>query len=306
MKTLKAISILVLVISPKLLSGQSVIPNGDFEADFTGWTPVDSVAISTDMVHAGSKSLWVNDTTATAYSYSYQELSLDYGMHEVSFWVYPASSTYFSAFELIANWQAGTAVFITRVLMTDSTLSFTAVDAGETIPTLLTQTAWSEITIRVDSTNFTQEFYVNGQLASTLTSSSFPTIEHLLVGDLSITGMYGELYFDDISIVEMTSTDASDIELPSAIDLHQNYPNPFNPSTRISYNLFDAGDVDLSIYRVDGSKVRTLVGEFQSPGMKSIVWDARDDEMNRASTGVYYLRLRSGDFQETKKMILIR
>ncbi len=46
-----------------------------------------------------------SDTAKNRYSYVYQELSLDYKIHEINFWVYPASATYFSTFELIADWN---------------------------------------------------------------------------------------------------------------------------------------------------------------------------------------------------------
>ncbi len=204
MKSLLALLILLLVISPRLLPGQNVIPNGDFEADFTGWTPDHGATISNSTVHAGSKSLLISDSLAEAYSYSYQELYLDYGAHEISFWVYPESETYSSAFELISDWPYGSTVFVTGVLMTDSTLAFTAVDDNETIPYHLAKDAWNNITIRVDERTLTQNFYVNGRLVSTLSPSSFPTIEHLLVGDLSKSDMHGSLVFDDISIIDMT------------------------------------------------------------------------------------------------------
>jgi hypothetical protein len=83
--------------------------------------------------------------------------------------------------------------------------------------------------------------------------------------------------------------------------LKQNYPNPFNPKTIINYELRSTNNVDLIIYNVLGQKVVTLVSEKQSAGKYSVEWDA-----SNYSSGIYYYKIQSGEYQDVKKMILMR
>lgn len=307
MKTIRIVTGLSILALQNLCLSQNLIPNGDFESDFASWTPVETASISTAVVHSGAKSFMASDPTKTKFSYVWQALSLDYDKHEIKFWVFPASAPYFSAFELIANWQAGTAVFITRVLFQESTLSFTAVDKSATISNVLTLNTWNKVTIQVDKATLKQDFFINDVLVNSLTSSSLPTIENLLVGDLSGVSMFGTVYFDDISITPSITTDiAESPTIPTELVLQQNFPNPFNPSTQISYSLSNAAEVKLTIFNVEGRKVRTLVNEFQTAGRKSIGWNGQDDRHATVSSGVYFLQLSAGAFRETKKMILMR
>ena len=83
--------------------------------------------------------------------------------------------------------------------------------------------------------------------------------------------------------------------------LYQNYPNPFNPMTMINYQLPITSNVEINIYNLLGQKVATLVNQKQPAGNYHIQWDATG-----YSTGVYYYRLKAGDLQQVKKMILIK
>jgi hypothetical protein len=99
---------------------------------------------------------------------------------------------------------------------------------------------------------------------------------------------------------------------PVAFELNQNYPNPFNPSTTIKFTLPSVADggitlpTNLRIYNVLGEVVRTLVDERMAPGVHHEVWDGRDDHGSRVASGIYFYRLRSGDFVQTKKMVLMK
>lgn len=91
---------------------------------------------------------------------------------------------------------------------------------------------------------------------------------------------------------------------PIDFDL-SNYPNPFNPSTTISFNLPTGitGDAELNIYNIKGQKIRQYsIYDNQS----SIVWDGKDSNDKQVSSGIYFYKLRSGDFEQTKKMMLIK
>ena len=83
--------------------------------------------------------------------------------------------------------------------------------------------------------------------------------------------------------------------------LHQNYPNPFNPSTTITYVLPKSSAVRLTIYDVLGREVSVLVDERRNAGVHEVKFDA-----SGLSSGVYFYRLRAGDFVETKTLLLVR
>jgi len=89
--------------------------------------------------------------------------------------------------------------------------------------------------------------------------------------------------------------------LPTEFTLSQNYPNPFNPQTEIEYALSEASDVTLVIFNLQGQEVARLVDGEQVSGYHTASWEA-----SNASSGIYFYRLRAGDFVQTKKMVLLK
>jgi flagellar hook assembly protein FlgD len=89
--------------------------------------------------------------------------------------------------------------------------------------------------------------------------------------------------------------------LPGDLTLSSNYPNPFNAKTTISYDLPKAGSVTIGIYSILGSKVQSLVSEYQSAGTHSIIWDATN-----MPSGTYFYKIKTGEFTETYKMLLLK
>jgi Secretion system C-terminal sorting domain len=90
-------------------------------------------------------------------------------------------------------------------------------------------------------------------------------------------------------------------QLPSAFALQQNYPNPFNPTTTIEYDLPKHSFVTLVVYDVQGREVRELVDEDESAGRHEIKFDATN-----LSSGEYFYRLHTNEFDQTKKLLLVR
>jgi hypothetical protein len=88
--------------------------------------------------------------------------------------------------------------------------------------------------------------------------------------------------------------------------LFQNFPNPFNPLTTIQYEVAQRSPVRVTIIDVRGMQVRKLINDFQPPGKHKILWDGRDDRGQLLASGVYFYRLRIGDFQSVKKMLLLK
>ena len=95
---------------------------------------------------------------------------------------------------------------------------------------------------------------------------------------------------------------------PKTFSLSQNYPNPFNPSTKIKFTIpgvvdenFRPLQTQIIVYDILGRKVTTLVNEPKAPGNYEITFNA-----SQLASGVYFYRLTSGSFVQTKKMILLR
>jgi hypothetical protein len=89
--------------------------------------------------------------------------------------------------------------------------------------------------------------------------------------------------------------------VPTEFSLEQNYPNPFNPSTTINYSISEPGNVELKIYDILGNEVATLVNEAKGTGNYYVVLEA-----SNFASGVYLYTLRSNNFVQTKKMVLLK
>jgi endonuclease I len=101
-----------------------------------------------------------------------------------------------------------------------------------------------------------------------------------------------------------TSVNESNLTVAD-FDLYQNYPNPFNPSTKIQYQVSSSSQVLLKVYDVLGNEVATLVDEYKPAGRYEVEFGASSDIRNLAS-GIYFYKLKAGEFIQTKKMILLR
>ncbi len=87
----------------------------------------------------------------------------------------------------------------------------------------------------------------------------------------------------------------------SSYKLEQNYPNPFNPSTIIKYQITNYNHVTLKVYDILGKQVETLVNENEPAGSYSVNFNA-----GRLASGIYFYRLKAGNYSEARKMILIK
>jgi photosystem II stability/assembly factor-like uncharacterized protein len=94
-------------------------------------------------------------------------------------------------------------------------------------------------------------------------------------------------------------------EIPAEFSLSQNYPNPFNPSTVISYQLPVSGNVTLKVYDILGNEIATLVDEYKSAGSFEVEFNPASRIKDLAS-GVYFYRLKVGEYTAVKKMLLIK
>ncbi|MCK4653417.1 MAG: T9SS type A sorting domain-containing protein [Candidatus Cloacimonetes bacterium] len=134
-----------------------------------------------------------------------------------------------------------------------------------------------------------------------------------------------DVYVDTFSVYYPTETHAYPIENFSFDILHvptgtlannilidysaiqmTNYPNPFNPETKIQYSIPQETNIVVKIYNIKGQKIKTLVNEVLPAGEHSAIWNGKDSNGNRVSSGIYFYKLKAGDFQKVKKMILLK
>jgi hypothetical protein len=125
-----------------------------------------------------------------------------------------------------------------------------------------------------------------------------PQLDNSLAESWQASGLYGTPGFlNDV----YTKTELENDLVPSEFILYQNYPNPFNPSTVISWQSPIGSHQTLKIYDVLGNEIATLVDEYKPAGVYEIDFDA-----SKLSSGIYFYKLQTGSFVETKKMILLK
>lgn len=110
-------------------------------------------------------------------------------------------------------------------------------------------------------------------------------------------------FYCDLNVEDITSVknNFSSSVIPGESVIHQNYPNPFNPSTTIEYLIVKPGNVHISLYNALGQRIKTLLNGHKSSGTYKLVVDG-----SNLSSGVYYYSIQAGDFNQTKRMILLK
>ncbi len=104
----------------------------------------------------------------------------------------------------------------------------------------------------------------------------------------------------------LNTTDVKEQGAPNEYSLRQNYPNRFNPSTSIEYSVKQPSQVELKIYDALGRLVKTLVDGFRGSGLYTVTWDGRDNFDKAVPSGVYYYRIKTGEFVATRMMVYLK
>jgi photosystem II stability/assembly factor-like uncharacterized protein len=138
------------------------------------------------------------------------------------------------------------------------------------------------------------------------TWSFLPTPDTATINDLKFVDPYHGWAVGSHGIILKYNTDVIGINkgiINTVVNyrLFQNYPNPFNPTTDIKYNIPKSGLVKLIVYDVTGKEVATLINSVKPAGSYSLSFDA-----SNMPSGVYFYKLTSGSFVETKKMALVK
>jgi len=153
----------------------------------------------------------------------------------------------------------------------------------------------------------TYDVYVGGVYRRTcdFDASAIP-FPQFRIGDVeSGSSNYGVAMYDDFVITQAPAGVKEGENLPAAYGLRQNRPNPFLATTTIVLDLPESGFVDLKAYDAGGRLVKTLVSRMHPAGTHSVEWTAEDDAGNRVGPGIYFMRIETGCFTDTKKMILL-
>ena len=122
------------------------------------------------------------------------------------------------------------------------------------------------------------------------------------IHSLRLVVLSGEFNLNHITFDALTAIDNGEAQgLPTQYQLEQNYPNPFNPETTIRYSLPKAAPVRLEVINVSGESVAVLVAEQQPAGDHSVSFDGRS-----LGSGLYFYRLTTQGFTQTRKMMLVK
>jgi hypothetical protein len=104
----------------------------------------------------------------------------------------------------------------------------------------------------------------------------------------------------------ISGTDDNDNGLPLTYKLSQNYPNPFNPTTAIDFSVPRSTRVQIEIFNIRGERVATLADREYAAGSYTVAWDGNSETGSQVSTGVYFYRLLSDNFSDTRKMVYLK
>ena len=196
--------------------------------------------------------------------------------------------------------------------LSTSAVNFDSVNIGKSKDEIIIITNYGDDTLRISSiASSNPAFSVSPATGNIPPGKTFldtlrfiPTTVGEATGLLVFTSN-GILSSDTIDLsgigIPLTSVEAVFSQVPVVHRLSQNFPNPFNPTTNIRFTLPVSGFMSLKIYDVLGREVAILVNEEQRAGSYEVRWNAIG-----FSSGVYFYRLQSGEFVQTKKLLLMK
>ena len=136
------------------------------------------------------------------------------------------------------------------------------------------------------------EDYLSFDLTGNLLCPPYPSCIEDHVGQQDTTGC------EPVSII--------DEPMSNSFALNNACPNPFNPVTTLSYYLPKGSFVTMTVYDMLGRKVKQLVNQNETQGVRSVQWNSTNDHGQPVSAGIYLCRIEAGEFRQTKKMVLLK
>jgi hypothetical protein len=186
------------------------------------------------------------------------------------------------------------------VALTESALEYQGHTHNQVMRDMIPDAEGESFTISNGQTlEFTRQFTVDGQLVDdnceiVVFVQSYSTKEVLQAVKEGLTSLVPGGVEEDIEA------------LPGSFFLAQNYPNPFNASTVVAFNLPRPASAALEIYNLAGESVRTITRGLLQPGKNQITWDGLDQRGSEVSSGIYFYRLRAGEWSQTRRLSLLR
>ncbi|MBN2010811.1 T9SS type A sorting domain-containing protein [candidate division KSB1 bacterium] len=175
-----------------------------------------------------------------------------------------------------------------------------------------------KIGYRIPFDHKTQFLYVNGvQQSDVVFDGALNTwLEKIVTvplnegeNTLMLEKSWGWMHFDYIEVPFLIATsvaDANQRRTPGSFTISANYPNPFNPSTTIRYEMASAGQMEISVFDIQGREIKTLLNEARQPGSYAIAWDGSDALGRSVSSGTYFIRFKSENEQKLQKVVLLK
>jgi len=272
------------VVNIAVNSGGSLTLTDNFDSGWGNFVSGGTKATrSTTQKHSGSYSArMINNESTSLITYANNVNLSGYSSATVSFWYYT------TGFESGKN-------FLVQVSINGGS-SYTTV-ASYVSGTNFSNGTWYNAVINLSSSQ------ISGTFRLRFRNDAEDDSDMLYVDDIVLTA-------GGLAKPNLTKGFDSDALLEKS-SLCQNYPNPFNSSTRINYIISEGGFISLQIFDIMGNRIKDLiVNKYETKGLYSVLWDARDNSSRLVPAGVYLYRIEvtteNGSFSDTKRMVYIK
>ena len=165
---------------------------------------------------------------------------------------------------------------------------------------------WSSVIISgFPDTSYNVSYAIITAILDSLDASEL-SIDWTVFSTDGIDTVYAEQVFTfNVDAYDVLSVD--EVLIPDVYALHQNYPNPFNPTTTVKYDLPEQAVVTIKIFDVLGREVISLIDNmYQNPGFKSIRWNGLNQDGKQVVSGMYFYVIKTENFSQTRKMLMIK
>ncbi|KAA3597105.1 MAG: T9SS C-terminal target domain-containing protein [Calditrichaeota bacterium] len=165
-------------------------------------------------------------------------------------------------------------------------------------PTFFANTNQLPITISANQTSQVDFVFLLGTVQNPSIFSTNLEIESNALNTLGVINL--------LANVQVVSIGESENLIPTEFSLQQNYPNPFNPTTTIRFGIPQRSFTKIVIYNALGQKVKILVNKTLEASYYNLKWNGIDENGNTVSSGIYFVKIESGDFSQVKKMTFLK